>query len=80
MPREGRWEVHDGTASEIEMTDFLYGLVRMLKPKLIVETGTYRGASIHLGLGVAVPADHFRMLRGRPAIHIAKKIIEFFFR
>ena len=43
MPREGRWEVHDGTASEIEMTDFLYGLVRMLKPKLIVETGTYRG-------------------------------------
>ena len=43
MTREGRWEVHDGTASEIEMTDFLYGLVRMLKPKLIVETGTYRG-------------------------------------
>lgn len=39
------WEVYDGTASEVEMGDLLYGLVRMLKPDLVVETGTYKGHS-----------------------------------
>lgn len=37
------WECPDETASENELGDLLYGLVRMLKPKLVVETGTYKG-------------------------------------
>lgn len=39
------WEVYDGTASEVEMGELLYGLVRMLKPRRLVETGTYKGHS-----------------------------------
>lgn len=38
-----RWTEIDATASEKEMQDLLYGLVRMLKPDLIVETGCYTG-------------------------------------
>ena len=65
MPREGQWEVPDGTSSEVEMGDFLYGLVRMLKPALVVETGTYLGHSTRLlveacfdnGFGKVVSCD-----------------------
>lgn len=39
------WECPDETAAETEMGDLLYGLVRMLKPLLVVETGTYLGHS-----------------------------------
>jgi len=38
-----KWTEFDGTSSELEMSELLYGLVRMLKPKLLVETGTYKG-------------------------------------
>lgn len=59
------WEIHDGTASEKEMADVLFGLVRMLKPELVVETGTYRGhttailaCAVHLnGMGRLVTCD-----------------------
>ena len=33
----------DSLASEYETHDFLYGIVRMLKPKVILETGCYKG-------------------------------------
>lgn len=33
----------DDMASEVEMGDLLYGLVRMIKPRLVVETGFYFG-------------------------------------
>lgn len=39
------WECPDETAAEVELGDLLYGLVRMLKPMLVVETGTYLGHS-----------------------------------
>lgn len=39
------WLIHDTTSSEVEMGQFLYGLVRMLKPDLAVETGSYVGHS-----------------------------------
>lgn len=37
-----RWTEIDSTAAEVEMGDLLYGLVRMLKPGVLVETGTYK--------------------------------------
>ena len=49
------WTEYDGTAAEAEMGEFLYGLIRMLKPKLVVETGTYKGYTtkqIGLALGL----------------------------
>lgn len=39
------WTAPDIWASEKETGDFLYGLVRLLKPKLAIETGCYRGDS-----------------------------------
>lgn len=39
------WEIIDETAAEVEMQGLLYALVRMLKPALVVETGTYLGYS-----------------------------------
>lgn len=47
------WECPDETAAESEMSEFLYAFVRLLKPKLVVETGCYKGFSTLL-LGQAV--------------------------
>src|ERR1044071_5258126 len=42
-PDPGLWVARDSTASEIELGDFLYGLVRLIKPKTVLETGCYLG-------------------------------------
>lgn len=47
------WDIYDATASEKEMGDVLHGLIRMLKPELVVETGTYKGHTTRL-LAIAV--------------------------
>ena len=65
MPREGLWDIYDGTSSEIDMGRMLHGMICMLKPKLVVETGTYRGhttrwladAVITNGFGHVVTCD-----------------------
>lgn len=55
----------DHMGSEYEMGDFLYGLVRMVKPELVVETGCYFGDSslkiaqalLHNGTGELITCD-----------------------
>lgn len=42
-PNPQLWRCFDEMATEIEVLDFLYAAVRMLKPKTIIETGTYVG-------------------------------------
>jgi len=44
-PRPERWEMLDSMSAELEVLDFLKQLVITLKPALIVETGTFIGAS-----------------------------------
>lgn len=45
-----RWTAPDAMASEYEAADFLYGLIRLLKPKLCIETGCYKGnATLAIG-------------------------------
>jgi predicted O-methyltransferase YrrM len=39
----------DGNTAEVECLEFLYGLVRLLKPELVLETGTWHG-----GMAVAI--------------------------
>lgn len=39
------WRCEDLHGSEIEVSWFLYALVRLLKPQRVVETGTYTGQS-----------------------------------
>lgn len=40
-----RYSAPDSMATEFEVQDFLYGLIRLLKPKVILETGAYHGAA-----------------------------------
>ena len=44
-PHPERWKMVDTQTSELEVTDFLKSLVITLKPRLIVETGTFLGYS-----------------------------------
>jgi len=37
------WSARDGEASEYEVGDLLYGLIRIIKPGVVVETGCYLG-------------------------------------
>jgi predicted O-methyltransferase YrrM len=39
------WRAADSMASEIEVSDFMYSLIRLLKPALVVETGCYTGVT-----------------------------------
>jgi len=53
MHNEHGWTVVDDAGSEVELQRLLFSLVCMLKPELVVETGTYRGyATQQLGLAV----------------------------
>src|SRR5258706_9244049 len=56
--KQSLWEITDETAAEVEMGEFLYGFVRMLKPRLVVETGTYNGHSTKM-LARAVHDNQF---------------------
>jgi predicted O-methyltransferase YrrM len=78
------WVARDDMASEQEMGDFLCGLVRMLKPNLVVETGCYMGDSTvrmeeaidrnQCGVLVAcdVDAGHVAEVNGKLLMHRAR--------
>lgn len=39
------WSTRDEQSAEQEVSDFLYALVRLLKPRVVVETGCWKGDS-----------------------------------
>jgi predicted O-methyltransferase YrrM len=44
-PEPALWQCFDQQSAETEVLEFLYALVRTIKPKVAVETGTFRGLS-----------------------------------
>lgn len=48
MIKYGLLTADDEMASEHEVYDFLYGLVRLLKPAVVLETGSYKGGATRL--------------------------------
>jgi predicted O-methyltransferase YrrM len=46
-PNPADWRCYDEMSSEVEVLDLLYALVRCLRPKVVLETGTHRGLSTH---------------------------------
>lgn len=53
-PNPEQWYCHDGMATEVEVIQFLAYLVRMLKSKVVIETGCYKGfATYELSHAVA---------------------------
>lgn len=52
-PEPYHWSCFDGVATEVEVLEFLHALVRMLKPKFALETGTYLGyGSVYMALAM----------------------------
>ncbi len=44
-PEPERWRMYDSMTAEFEVLEFLRGLITTVKPKLVVETGTFSGVS-----------------------------------
>jgi len=42
-PHPELWHNYDAAASEVEVGDFLWGLTKILKPDIVIETGCYLG-------------------------------------
>ena len=42
-PEPQLWSMFDGWTAEVETVEFLYSLVRLVKPRYVVETGTWHG-------------------------------------
>lgn len=42
-PQPQLWSMLDGWTAEVETLEFLYGLIRLVKPVRVVETGTWHG-------------------------------------
>jgi hypothetical protein len=55
------WSMFDGWTAEVETLDFLYAIVRLLKPRHAVETGTWLGRSA-VAIGSAMRANGFGVL------------------
>jgi glycosyltransferase involved in cell wall biosynthesis len=47
------WSMFDGLTAEVEVLDFIYTLIRLLKPSNAVETGTWFGSSA-IAIGTAM--------------------------
>lgn len=52
-PEPKLWNCFDGMSAEAEVLDFMYQLVRTIKPRLVVETGSFRGlAACYIAKGL----------------------------
>lgn len=52
-PEPQLWKCFDPMSAEVEVLEFVSQLVKTIKPKLIVETGTYRGlAAFYIGRAI----------------------------
>jgi len=57
-PDDGKWSARDEQSSEDEVNEFLGALVRLIKPKFVVETGCYLGDGT-LAIANALRANGF---------------------
>lgn len=44
-PHPGQWSMYDSMTAEVEVLEFLRSVITTLKPRLVVETGTFLGVS-----------------------------------
>lgn len=47
MIQQGEWTAPDEMAAEVEVAEFICGLIRLMKPNLVIETGCYHGHTSH---------------------------------
>ena len=71
-PRPELWHSTDSESSEIEVSEFLAGLARLIQPELVVETGTGLGAT-SARIGRALVANgHGKLITFEPVHDIAE--------
>jgi predicted O-methyltransferase YrrM len=61
-PNDELWTSRDEQSSEDEVAEFLHGLVRLIKPALIVETGCYLGDAT-LAMARALQKNNYGILK-----------------
>ena len=60
---EEGYQVHDGTGTELEVQQLLRALVRVLRPRLVVETGCYHGrTTLELGCAASLVGPDCRVV------------------
>lgn len=57
-PHPELWHCYDSEATEIEVLHALYALVIMLKPKIVIETGCYKGYGSEM-IATGMAANNF---------------------
>lgn len=60
-PHPEHWSMHDAMTAEVEVVDFIAQLVRTIKPRLVVETGTHKGFTAR-AIGAALRENGFGKL------------------
>ena len=60
-PHPEHWSMHDAMSAEVEVVDFIAQLVRTIKPRLVVETGTHLGITAE-AIGQALRDNGFGRL------------------
>lgn len=77
-PTDGRYVCNNTGGVELEVGEFLYGLVRMMKPAAILETGTHQGvASSYLASGLRDNVEQYPQEAGHlDTIELEKQHLE----
>ncbi len=52
------WSMFDGWTAEVETVEFIYSLVRLVKPRYVIETGTWHGFTA-TAIGLALKKNGF---------------------
>lgn len=55
------WSAKDGQSAEVEVAEFLFGFIRLMKPSLCLETGTWHGESAAIIAEALKKNDHGRL-------------------
>lgn len=61
-PNPGHWHANDAFGTECEVSEGIYGLVRMMQPAIVVETGTYVGQTADAICRALVENGHGRLI------------------
>lgn len=59
--KDKEWSTRDEQSAEDEVSEFLYGLIRLIKPSVVIETGCYEGDTTE-AMAIALKDNNFGKL------------------
>jgi len=72
-PNPSQWQCFDDMATEVEVLELLYSLVRAMRPAVIVETGTYKGIGTYYLATAARDNGFGEVHTAEPFAHLARE-------